>query len=51
MDYKKEVCKSCEFAKEKFANSCYCIKYGIIIGYSKEQCRGYEQVRQQKNQT
>ena len=52
MNYgKREICRECAYAKEKRGGACYCTKYGIIIGYSKEQCRGYarEQVRQPQN--
>lgn len=37
-----EVCRTCRNAKDQFGKSCYCIKYGIIIGYSKVQCDGFE---------
>jgi len=36
------VCLSCKHAKQKFRESCYCVKYGITIGYSKLDCGGYE---------
>lgn len=39
---KKAVCLECEHARQKFKESCYCVKYGIIIGYSKTECRGFE---------
>ena len=29
---KKAVCLECEHARQKFKESCYCVKYGIIIG-------------------
>ena len=48
----QEICRSCAYAKHRFGGSCYCVKYGYIIGYSKKECRGYEhdteQVREQK---
>lgn len=52
MNYgKREICRECQYAKDKFGQSCYCTKYGMIIGYSKHECRGFEhgQVRQQEN--
>lgn len=36
------VCVKCEHAKQKHNDSCYCVKYGIIIGYGKVSCDGYE---------
>ena len=38
----KEVCRDCIHAKDKGRNSCYCTKYGIIIGYSKIYCVSHE---------
>ena len=35
-------CRSCLNAKDRFKESCYCIKYGIIITYGKGKCKGYE---------
>lgn len=51
MEYQKppeKVCKQCAYGKQRCGNSCYCVRYGIIIGYSKTSCRGYEreQVRE-----
>lgn len=48
---KPGVCLSCEHAKQKHRESCYCVKYGMIIGYSKTECRGFEreQVREPEN--
>ena len=48
---KDTLCPSCKFAKDRFRESCYCVKYGIVIGYSKKECRGYklEQVRKHTN--
>ena len=47
----REVCKSCDYANPKHSAQCYCTKYGIIIGYSKTECRGFknEQVREQED--
>ena len=39
---KDGVCLDCEYAKQKFRESCYCTRYGIIIGYSKMECTGYK---------
>lgn len=41
----KEVCRDCKYAKEKSGRSCYCTKYGIIIGYGKIHCVSYEPKR------
>ena len=38
----KDVCRDCRHAKDKGRDSCYCTKYGIIIGYSKIYCVSYE---------
>ena len=51
MEYAREpdlLCMKCEHAKQRFRESCYCTKYGIIIGYSKTICGGFEreQVRE-----
>lgn len=35
------LCLSCEWAKSNFRESCYCIKYGYIIGYPKMDCKAY----------
>lgn len=37
-----DVCRRCKHAKDKGHNSCYCVKYGIIIGYGKTHCVSYE---------
>lgn len=39
---KESVCVECRHAKHRSGESCYCIKYGIIIGYNKVDCRGYD---------
>lgn len=41
----KKVCKDCEHSKDRFCDSCYCTKYGMIIGYSKEYCVSYKPER------
>ena len=38
----KEVCRDCKYAKDKAGQSCYCTKYGMIIGYGKIYCVSYE---------
>ena len=43
----KEICRDCDYAKHRFGGSCYCVKYGYIIGYSKTECRGYENGKEQ----
>ena len=47
----KEVCRDCKYARDKYGGSCYCVKYGIVIGYSKKVCVGYErdEIRKQKD--
>ena len=42
----KEVCRTCGHAKDKGWNSCYCVKYGMIIGYGKIYCVSYEPERE-----
>ena len=44
------ICRKCRYAKDKFRDMCYCVKYGFIIGFTKNKCRGFEreQVREQK---
>ena len=46
---RKNLCNTCKCAKDKFRESCYCTKYGIIITYGKAECRGYEQVRESED--
>jgi Protein of unknown function (DUF1064). len=43
----KEICRDCAYAKQRFCGSCYCVKFGYIIGFSKTECRGYEHDREQ----
>ena len=47
----KEICRDCAYAKQRFGGSCYCVKYGYIIGFSKTECRGYkhEQIQEPEN--
>ena len=42
------LCKGCEYAKDRFRESCYCTMYGIIITYGKEKCKGYEPMKKQE---
>lgn len=44
------VCTGCKWSKDHAQGACYCIKYGIVIGYPKADCRGCEreQVRKQE---
>lgn len=56
MDYEykrppEKVCAVCQYGKRRCGESCYCVLYGIIIGYSKTSCRGFEreQVREPEN--
>jgi hypothetical protein len=46
-----EKCMECAYAKNRFGGSCYCVKFGYVIGYAKTECRGFEreQVQEQKN--
>ena len=39
---KDGACLDCYYARQKFRESCYCIRFGIIIGYSKKECSGYK---------
>ena len=41
-------CLHCLNAKDRYGNSCYCIKYGIIITYGKGRCKGYDQAKKVK---
>ena len=41
-NYGDARCRTCKNAKQRFGEQCYCTLYGIIIGYSKGTCRGYE---------
>ena len=43
----KQVCRDCRYAKDKAGVACYCVKYGIIIGYSKTHCVSHESERGQ----
>lgn len=43
----KQVCRDCRYAKDKAGVACYCVKYGIIIGYSKTYCISHETERGQ----
>lgn len=36
------VCCACRFSKDRFRDSCYCVQYGMIIGYGKKTCKGYK---------
>lgn len=44
---RNSCCLDCQHARQRFRESCYCIKYGITIGYGKVSCEGYkdEQIR------
>lgn len=50
----RDVCKECDWAKYRQSGACYCTKHGIIIGYPKMWCVGFEerkeheQVREQE---
>lgn len=37
-----QICTECANARQKFQESCFCVKYGIIIGYSKTNCPGFD---------
>ena len=37
-----KICLECRHGRQRFSESCYCVRYGYIIGYSKTECRGYE---------
>ena len=46
-----EICRVCVHSNNIGRDGCYCILYGIIIGYSKHECRGFkrEQVPEQED--
>lgn len=51
MEYAREpelLCPKCEHARQKFRESCFCTQYGIIIGYSKTICGGFEREQVRK---
>lgn len=49
MEYgQREICRECAYAKNHFGGSCYCVKYGYVIGYSKTECRGFEHEEQRE---
>lgn len=45
-----EKCRECAYAKNRFGGSCYCVKFGYVIGYAKTECRGFEREQVQKPQ-
>ena len=52
----KCVCHSCEFAKPRNENYCYCVKYGIMMRYGRIYCVSYgkrknEQVRESEDRS
>lgn len=51
MPDRPKICTECAHARDKFGESCFCVLYGIIIGYSKTECRGFEreQIRSGQN--
>lgn len=46
-----EICRECRHARRKTWRTVECIRYGIIIGYTKSECRGFEreQIPEQKD--
>ena len=53
MEYKRNqraVCLECKHGKQRFMACCYCVKYGITIGYSKTECRGFEREQVQESE-
>lgn len=38
----RHICKECAYSKDHMGGGCYCIHYGIIIGYPKPFCAGFE---------
>ena len=53
MEYAKEktkLCADCAHGRQRFRDCCYCVKYGIIIGYGKKECRGYEREQVQESE-
>lgn len=39
-------CKGCAYARDRFGDSCFCVLYGIIIGYGKGACKGFDEIRE-----
>ena len=37
-----DVCRKCAHARDKGGGGCYCVLYGILIGYGKTDCRGFK---------
>ena len=46
----RKLCAECVHGKDKGGGGCYCIKYGFVIGYQKEKCRGFEREQVQKSE-
>ena len=36
------VCRTCQHAKDRFREACFCTNYGIMISYGKTKCKGYK---------
>ena len=36
------ACKSCVYARDRWRDSCYCTRYGVILYHGKRMCKGYE---------
>lgn len=51
MGYGRPLCAECKHGKDRYKTSCYCVKYGIMIGYSKRECRGFESEVQESEGT
>ena len=52
--FMREICKRCGWSRSRMRDSCYCTKFGIIIGYSKVSCDSFkeedgEQVQRKEN--
>jgi hypothetical protein len=39
----RDICKECGNAKDHMGGGCYCLQYGIIIGYPKMWCVGFKE--------
>lgn len=44
------LCKKCQYAKDGFRDSCFCLEYGIIVTYGKTACNGYKFMRKTEDE-
>ena len=56
-EYGPPLCRSCVYAMDRWRESCYCTRFGIILYHVKRRCTSYEsmvfedpeQIRKQEN--